>query len=1608
MKDTPKMKRGLIALLTVLAVTVSAAVEAAELSHESSWEDCPDRVWVGAEYWANPHQDWRVRDGRLECMKAAPEKGRGSVDRNVHLLTIQPGPQSDFTMRVTLGRIRPQVRGWAGFRFGHHGGIDDYRHSCIYGQGISAGLRTNGELFIGDKVVKAPFSEAAMLELSMSPMGEGKHGVRLTLRNADGSDVKSVQTTVDSDKVDGNLLLVSHGYGKDRDGQFWFRDWHVKGGGDDLRGGPEQAWGPILWTQYTLSRKVLKLTAQMVPLSSQDNRTVDLQLKRDGDWQTIGTETIDPLSRTATFRVPEWDDSRDTSYRAVYKLKTRDGKESERTWAGTIRKDPREKDEIAVAGFTGNKDYVFPNTPIIEKLEKLDPDVLFFSGDQIYEDVARYGIIRTPVEPAALDYLRKWYLVGWSFGDLMRDRPVVHLPDDHDVYQGNIWGQGGRALPKRPNGKRVFADGGYMMDPDWVNAVQRTQCAHLPDPVDPPPIEQGITVYFTDMVYGNVSFAIIEDRKFKWGPLGKEAETNPENAVLLGERQLRFLENWATDWKGASLKCVLSQTVFAQCHTLMGPRKVSAKENDANAWPKHGRNRALREIRKAFAFMYAGDNHLPSLVQHGIDEHRDAGFSFTVPSIAAGFPRAWLPETPGQNREPGAPDYTGDNLDMHGNRLTMWAAANPVVWGPKEGDLDIMDKKSSGFGLVRFNTDKQTYTIECWRLLGELDDPETGQFEGWPKTISVRDNYARTPFGWLPAVEPGFADPVVQVVNDKTGELVYAMRVKGKRFTPWVFEPGIYTVRALHPETGKERVLKEQAVSKRNIESQPVITGCTYDSRHGNNIFTTETPVSMSFTASADGQASYSLVDSIGGAPKKLRAEFIDRQWTCEPGYLPVGYYTISTDRDEHVCSFAVLPASYSNSEDTAFCVDMAVAWKKITTGEDYRTWYPKTIGSLAMAGMRSARERSWMFGDDASFDLTTPPDTRSAVERLEFLYGVYKQNKIRVITSYHSLPGWARSAMPSVPRDLGDIYKMQTTYSARFKDHISAWEIWNEIDLHEFYKGTAYHYAALLKTAYLASKDVAPNTLVSLSSLALSPNEMSHAVFDNGISSYFDVYNYHSYGKATMHADIAGNRIEYFYSKCGVRPVWKTETGVTRRDHKHFDDTGRDTPGDMRRGGIFLVRSMVDTTSIGISRTYWFLGAPGKRWPHMGFIDANGNATRLLSVFATMNRLLEDGDYAGSHTPQKDLYVHVYNTTDGQTAAIWSDGGATTVELSVEGDAAVHAMSGEVIKQHKGVRTVPVSIEDEPVFVTATSFRLDLKPRNPKLSTYPASTMASPSRIVIDPFFENEREAYDIHQHMLSVAPGETIKGTLKVHNFSDATFRGNLKAEVDGRGWRVVVDDPALTIGPREHQELPVAVSAPAKADAFSIATLRLSTDSGRSLSSVRLGVDRKSLPPSKTLDLSDTNWTESSPGDCATSELRLDGGRAIVAVASTKIGNIHQNVLLQQSGGFDLSEYDAIRVTIDFEKVSGPASLDLRCWEPNGAGYGRVAQDIPEPGQYVFYYFFSDMRWFPGTTNDGPDFHLNKESIARLAFLIGPKDKKKTHEYRYVIEKIEALKW
>lgn len=837
---------------SVLAARLSPLLQAGEpaLSYQSTWQQAPDRIWIGPECWANPLQDWKISAGRLECENAA-------ADRNVHLLTRQLASRSGtLEMQVRLGRAGGGTLaglGSAGFRIGILGTLKDYPELHDYRNnlwsaptaGFNAGFTADGYLFLGQlpaaKTVKVDLNHAAIdLRLTVTPR-QNTYAVTLSARQPGngGTLAEITQEGVSGDRLIGNVALVNNfasggsgaanakgknkrksadeGAGPDRGlGRFNFSDWQVSG--TKLTGGNDQVFGPILWSQYTLSRGILKLSAQMPPLGIHDNDTVKLQLGDGAGWQTIAEAKIHPEARTATFRIGSWDAAKTTNYRLAYRLLDRAGGGVEHTWDGTIRRDPVDQETISVADVSCNIHTIFPNVPLVRSMAKLGPDLIAFVGDQFYESTGGYGVQRAPLDKATLDYLRKWYFHGWTWRELTRDRPSISLPDDHDVYQGNLWGEGGAG--------RVTTQeaGGYELPAAWVNVVHRTQTSHHPDPYDPTPAKRGLLNYYGPLTYGRVSFAVLADRQFKSGPEGKVPPTgmrgdhvldpkyDPKTAdkaglVLLGDRQEQFIRDWVLDWRGADMKAAISQTVFtAMATTHGGNHEILMADYDANGWAQTPRHRALRELRKAFAVHLAGDQHLPAVVQYGIDAHRDGPVAFAGPAVNVGYPRWWEPAKTGRNRESGNTQLTGDFIDHFGNPLTVLAVKNGP-YDPPKPVMALVNAKTSGLGLVRFNKAKRTITFECWPYSADVTQPGT-QMSTWPVTVNQLDNYARPASAHLPTLTiTGATHPVVQVFEEKTGELVYALRLNGQTFQPHVFALGLYLVKVLEPETEREHVL---------------------------------------------------------------------------------------------------------------------------------------------------------------------------------------------------------------------------------------------------------------------------------------------------------------------------------------------------------------------------------------------------------------------------------------------------------------------------------------------------------------------------------------------------------------------------------------------------------------------------------------------------------------------------------------------------------------------------------------------------------------------------------------------------------------------------------
>lgn len=740
--------------------------------------DSVTRTWLGPSYWANRLQDWRLHQGWIECVTGVA----GDEVRTVAILTreVVSGATSAH-LSVRAAALEASSRGgFCGFLIGAGAGSLDYRAAALVqkASGIGGGMlctwEPSGRLRFREHTdetnplafadlpaesvadVSTPPREV-VVRLDVTPESHGTFELRLSASDptTDTLLTGAVRRHIPEADVVGGIALVSSPAPGQTGGRFAFRD--LRTGGDKIAVRSERAFGPIAGTLHSLNGNVLKLSAQFMPVGETEPRTATLQYRAPGgSWRDGPTAGIEP-GFTTQFRVSGWDPTREWEYRVGYRVDTT----TPHYYAGTIRKDPADGGPLTIALFScaiaaarsleggagqpelpqaellgryTHKNIYAPHGELVANAGRHQPHLLVFAGDQLYENSpTRRDNSLTPT----LDYLYKWYLWVWSFREMTRSTPTIVLVDDHDVYHGNVWGNGGRAAPDGDQNK-----GGYRCTADFVNIVQRTQSGHNPDPYDPTPVDRGIGVYYGAFHYGGVSFALLEDRKFKTAPI-QGTDLDVHEGELLGDRQEAFLEAWARDRPGGQPKICLTQTLFACVQTSPAGRPLL--DFDSNGYPKLQRDRAIDLLRRAGALVLAGDQHLASVVRHGVDTFTDGVVQFTGPAMGTSWQRWFEPARPLPNGR-GTPS-TGDFSDAFGNKVRVLAVANPKVTfreyratrkGRAQG-LGDRRLKSEGYGIVRVDRKARAYAIECWPWNVDPLGRDARQFPGWPFRLRFDD-----------------------------------------------------------------------------------------------------------------------------------------------------------------------------------------------------------------------------------------------------------------------------------------------------------------------------------------------------------------------------------------------------------------------------------------------------------------------------------------------------------------------------------------------------------------------------------------------------------------------------------------------------------------------------------------------------------------------------------------------------------------------------------------------------------------------------------------------------------------------------------------------------
>jgi hypothetical protein len=819
-----------------------------DLQFNSNWHNWPDMKWVGPEYWGNRLQDWRLKNGMALCNISAE-------NRNLQLLTVQKSDQpTSLQVSVEINVLNKNIsatdEGSLGLRLGCKGPFDDYRSAAVFGKGLDIGLSPNGKLQAGEQVFDTELNklpEAFRLEVHLEPEGD-KYRLKVLIVDQKTDQPMHTQENilVDGKSVIGNFALLANiKTTKDNSSQplAGFSHWNISS--DNLVSTPNQLYGPICFAQYTLHNQKLKLTAQLAPIEEIQDHAIILQFKEKGLWKTATNTKLEHIGRAINFEVENWNVDKDIPYRILVEIPLKN-ETHQYTYDGTIAQEPMDKESVSAAVFSCNFHYGFPDNDVYENVSKLNPDIILFLGDQFYEGTGGFGAERSGnLDNLCLDYLRKWMMFGWSYRELFRHKPCAIIPDDHDVYHGNVWGESGKkADTSEGHGMLAQDSGGYKMPAEWLNMVQFTQTSHLPDPFDPTPVQQNIGVYYTHWNYGGISFAILEDRKFKSAPkhvLPAEAQVrngwiiNKDfdikqhrnlDAVLLGQRQHDFIDHWSQDWNnGAEIKVVLSQTNFATVATLPKtatnddvvpslpiPKKgeyvlgdVPTADMDSNGWPANERDKAVKAIRKCFAFHIAGDQHLGSFIQYGTEHFGDSGYAFAGPALNNIWPRRFWPQVDHQNHSYENPAYVGNHIDGFGNKISVRAVGNPFDTGIEPA---IVHNRATGYGLVTFNKKERTITTACWPRYADPSSGKNEQFPGWPISIEQEDNYGREAVAWLPTLK--VTDPLRPVITiyDQNQQLVYSIRMKSNTFTPKVFHKEKYTIVIQDTENGKTKTLK--------------------------------------------------------------------------------------------------------------------------------------------------------------------------------------------------------------------------------------------------------------------------------------------------------------------------------------------------------------------------------------------------------------------------------------------------------------------------------------------------------------------------------------------------------------------------------------------------------------------------------------------------------------------------------------------------------------------------------------------------------------------------------------------------------------------------------
>jgi len=183
-----------------------------------------------------------------------------------------------------------------------------------------------------------------------------------------------------------------------------------------------------------------------------------------------------------------------------------------------------------------------------------------------------------------------------------------------------------------------------------------------------------------------------------------------------------------------------------------------------------------------------------------LKDYRDAGWSYCTPAICNFYMRWYLPDEldiPVLNRPDHGYPNTGNYEDSFGNLSYVYAVGNPgKIVQDNNSRYNNAQIRASGFGMITFDQAERSIDIDAWRFIADVENPNMvrDQFAGWPLTISQFDNLGMGAENVLPEISINKSNQLLQIWNERTGELEQVFRIQGSSVQPRLHNDGSFRI----------------------------------------------------------------------------------------------------------------------------------------------------------------------------------------------------------------------------------------------------------------------------------------------------------------------------------------------------------------------------------------------------------------------------------------------------------------------------------------------------------------------------------------------------------------------------------------------------------------------------------------------------------------------------------------------------------------------------------------------------------------------------------------------------------------------------------------------